>query len=167
MCIYVYVCVHICAHIHVCMYVLVSILYMYMCTCMNILPFLSLSVFDGFEVQNTTTLINVTIGQPVAIPCGVRNAAPPPIIVWYKINEVLDTTSNTNKICTLDNGNTLVIYDLGTDDITSNGSPVEYRCGVTNARMFETVNSTQVFNLVEGKYWICIIHVYVTTSSRG
>ena len=65
MCIYVYVCVHICAHIHVCMYVLVSILYMYMCTCMNILPFLSLSVFDGFEVQNTTTLINVTIGQPV------------------------------------------------------------------------------------------------------
>ena len=139
---------------------------------MNILHFLSLSVFDGFDVRNTTTLISViTItepdGQPVAISCGVRNAAPPPIIVWYKDNEVLDTTSNTNKIRTLDDGNTLVIYNLVSDDITSNGSPVEYRCGVTNARMFETVNSTEVFNLVEGKYRICIIHVYVATSSRG
>ena len=134
---------------------------------MNILPFLSLSVFDGFEVQNTTTLINVTISQPVAISCGVRNAAPPPIIVWYKDNEVLDTTSDTDKIRTLDDGNTLVIYNLVSDDITSNGSPVEYRCGVTNVRMFEIINSTQVFNLVEGKYRICIIHVYVTTCSRG
>ena len=113
----------------------------------------------GFKEQNTT--INVTIGQPVAISCGVRNAAPPPIIVWYKDNEVLDTTSNIDKIRTLDDGNTLVIYDLETDDI---GSPANYTCGVTNARMFETVNSTQVFNLLEGKYRICIIHVYVSTS---
>ena len=145
------------------MYVLVSILYMYM---HEYTSFSSLSVFDGFDVQNTTTLINVTIGQPVAISCGVRNAAPPPIIVWYKDNEVLDTTSTPNKIRTLDDGNTLVLYELESDDITSSGSPVEYRCGVTNVRMFETVNSTQVFNLVEGKYRICIIHVYVTTSSR-
>ena len=132
-----------------------------------IYPFLSLSVFDGFDVRNTTTLINVTITQPVAISCGVRNAAPPPIIVWYKDNEVLDTTSNTNKIRTLDDGNTLVIYNLVSDGITSNGSPAEYRCGVTNVRMFETVNSTQVFNLVEGKYIICIVHIYITTCSRG
>ena len=134
---------------------------------MNVLPFFSLSVFDGFEVQDTTTLINVTISQPVAISCGVRNAAPPLIIVWYKDIEVLDTTSNTNKIRTLDDGNTLVIYNLVSDDITSNGSPAEYMCGVTNVRMFEIINSTQVFNLVEGKYRICIIHVYVTTCSRG
>ena len=137
------------------------------CICICTLCVLSLSVFDGFDVQDTTTPINVTIGQPVAISCGVRNAAPPPIIVWYKDNEVLDTTSNINKIRTVDDGNTLVIYDLGTDDINSTGSPAEYRCGVTNVRMFETVNSTEVFNLVEGKYRICIIHVYVTTSSRG
>ena len=107
--------------------------------------------------------------QPVAISCGVRNTAPPPIIVWYKDNEVLDTTFDTDKIRTVDDGNTLVIYNLETDDITSNGSPAEYRCGVTNVRMFEIVNSTEVFNLVEGKYRICtcIIHVYVTTSSSG
>ena len=130
---------------------------------MNVLPFFSLSVFDGFEVQDTTTLINVTISQPVAISCGVRNAAPPPIIVWYKDIEVLDTTSNTNKIRTLDDGNTLVIYNLVSDDITSNGSPVEYRCGVSNVRMFEIINSTQVFNLVEGKYrhtCILVLHLY-------
>ena len=126
-----------------------------------------LSVFDGFKVRDTTTLINVTITQPVAISCGVRNAAPPPIIVWYKDNEVLDTTSTLNKIRTLDDGNALVIYNLVSDDITSKGSPAEYRCGVANVRMFAVVNSTQVFNLVEGKYRICIIHVYVTTSSRG
>ena len=146
---------------------------MYNCTCTYTctLCVLSLSVFDGFEVKDTTTLINVSItepvGQPVAISCGVRNAAPPPVIVWYKDNEVLNTTSDTNKIRTLDDGNTLVIYNLVSGDIGSNGSPANYTCGVTNARMFETVNSTQVFNLVEGKYRICIIHVYVTTSSRG
>ena len=130
--IYVYLCVCMCTYMctYTCLYVCVSeYLYMYM---HEYTSFSSLSVFDGFDVQNTTTLINVTIGQPVAISCGVRNAAPPPIILWYKDNEVLDTTSNTDKIRTLDNGNTLVIYDLGTDDITSNGSPVEYRCGVTN-----------------------------------
>ena len=140
-------------------------MYVYTCTCTCTCPLyvLSLSVFDGFDVRNTTTLISVIITQPVAISCGVRNAAPPPIIVWYKDNEVLDTTSTLNKIRTLDDGNTLVIYNLVNDDITSDSSPVEYKCGVTNARMFETVNSTEVFNLVEGKYRICIIHVTTCT----
>ena len=99
-----------------------------------------LIVFDGFEAKNTATIVNVKLGKEVAITCGVLEAAPPPEYVWYKNNQIIDFTSDINKIRTLDEGATLVIYDLQMDDISA-----EYNCEVTNVRFFETVNSTRVF----------------------
>ena len=101
-------------------------------------------VFNGFEAENTTTIVNVSSGHEVAITCGAQEAAPPPEYVWYKNNQIIDTTSDINKIRTLDGGATLVIYDLQMDDISA-----EYKCGVTNVRFFETVNSTRVFSFKE------------------
>ena len=48
-----------------------------------------------------------------------------------------------NKIRTLDDGATLVIYDITNNDVSS-----DYTCGVTNARMFDTEISTRIFKLV-------------------
>ena len=102
------------------------------------------SVFGGFEAQNTTTEITVRLGQAVAIQCGVVAAAPPPSYVWFANNETIDTVTTPEKIRTLDDGATLVIYDL-----TSNDTSKMYTCGVTNARMFDTEISTRVFVLSE------------------
>ena len=99
-----------------------------------------LIVFDGFEAENTITVVNVSSGHEVAITCGAQEAAPPPEYVWYKDNQIIDTTSDMDKIRTLDEGATLVIFDLQMEDISA-----EYKCGVTNVRFFETVNSTRVF----------------------
>ena len=100
-----------------------------------------LIVFDGFEAENTTTIVNVKLGKEVAITCGAQEAAPPSEYVWYKNSQIIDTTSDINKIRTIDEGATLVIYDLQMDDISA-----EYKCGVTNVRFIETVNSTRVFS---------------------
>ena len=86
-------------------------------------------------------MVDVSSGHEVAITCGVQEAAPPPEYVWYKNNQIIDTAANINKIRTLDGGATLVIYDLQIDDIYA-----EYKCGVTNTRFFETLNSTRVFS---------------------
>ena len=40
-----------------------------------------------------------------------------------------------------------MIYNLDTTDITNNGDPIKYKCGVTNARLFETVMSDVEFTL--------------------
>ena len=101
---------------------------------------LLLIVFDGFEAENTTTIVKVSSGHEVAITCGAQEAVPPPKCIWYKNNQIIDTTSAINKIRTLDGGATLVIYDLQMDDISA-----EYKCGVTNVRFFETVNLTRMF----------------------
>ena len=79
----------------------------------------------------------------MALKCGVLGAAPSPDYVWFSDNTTIDTTTNTDKIRTLDDGATLVIYKLQTSDAT----PL-YSCGVTNARMFDTEISTRLYSLV-------------------
>ncbi len=109
----------------------------------NILNDLFFVAFDGFEAENTTTEIVVRIGEAVAFKCGVIAAVPPPSYVWFMNNETINVTNNMEKIRTLDDGATLVIYALTNDDVSAN-----YTCGVTNARMFDTELSTRIFNLI-------------------
>ena len=61
--------------------------------------------------------------------------------MWYKNDDIIDTTMD--KYSTLDGGDTLVIYDVVMSDVTG----MEYRCGVTNARMFEMINSSYTYTL--------------------
>ena len=126
------------------------------CFCCWFTDSLTISVFDGFEASNTTTDVTVRLGEAVALKCGVLGAAPAPNYVWFSDNMTIDTTIDTAKIRTLDDGATLVIYDLQSSDT----APL-YSCGVTNARMFDTEISTRLYRLVEtGKY------MYTCTCNR-
>ncbi len=93
----------------------------------------------------------------MALKCGVLGAAPAPNYVWFSDNMTIDTTIDTAKIRTLDDGATLVIYDLQSSDT----APL-YSCGVTNARMFDTEISTRLFRLVEtGKHVIGVVSIII------
>ena len=91
----------------------------------------------------------------MALKCGVLGAAPTPDYVWFSDNTTIDTTTNTDKIRTLDDGATLVIYNL----LASDTAPL-YSCGVTNARMFDTEVSTRLYRLVVvGEYMYIHVHI--------
>ena len=84
----------------------------------------------------------------MALKCDILGSAPSPDYIWLNDNTTIDTTTNTDKIRTLDDGATLVIYNLQTSDT----APL-YSCGVTNARMYDTEISTRLYRLiVTGEY---------------
>ena len=121
---------------------------------------LSLSVFNGF-LDNTNRTILVKEGEAVAMFCNVSLAAPSPNISWYKNDSLIDTSTPANKYNLLDDGQYLVIYNLDTSDITNNGDPIKYKCGVTNVRLFETVMSDGGFTLLNNSNSKYIISVYI------
>ena len=124
-----------------------------------LLPF---SDFNGFQSSNTTTDVTVRLGEAVALKCDILGAAPSPDYIWLNDNTTIDTSTNTDKIRTLDDGATLVIYNLQTSDT----APL-YSCGVTNARMYDTEVSTRLYRLiVTGKIGIltCVSIYYIMNS---
>ena len=108
---------------------------------------LFVSDFDGFvDDSSTTETIVVTTGVrgSVAIECRVRDANPPPQIVWVDGSGTTLTENRiTNQLRFLDNGRYLLIRQLTTAQVNTN-----YQCEVTNARLHETVRNNIVYDLV-------------------
>ena len=93
--------------------------------------------------------LNVIAGHDVALLCDVVSAKPPPEIVWYTNDGQIipaptpNTDVNDNKMHYRDGGRYLVILELEMMNVMNVG----YRCGVTNARIHETVKSNKVYEL--------------------
>ena len=108
---------------------------------------LSVSDFDGFvDDSSTTETIAVTTGVrgAVAIECHVRDANPPPNIVWVDgSGTTLTEDRRNNQLRFLDNGRYLVIRQLTTEQVNTN-----YQCQVTNAQLHDTVRNNVVYYLV-------------------
>ena len=108
---------------------------------------LFVSDFDGFvDDSSTTETVVVTTGVrgSVAIECRVRDANPPPNIVWVDgSGTILTEDRRNNQLRFLDNGRYLVIKQL-----TSGQVNTDYQCEVTNARLHETVRNNIVYDLV-------------------
>ena len=108
---------------------------------------LFVSDFDGFvDDSSTTETIVVTTGVrgTVAIECHVRDANPPPQIVWVdESGTTLTEDRINNRLRFLDNGRYLVIRQLTTAQVNTN-----YQCEVTNARLHETVRNNIMYDLV-------------------
>ena len=108
---------------------------------------LSVSDFDGFvDDSSTTETVVVTTGVrgTVAIECRVRDANPPPQIVWVDGSGTTLTENRiNNQLRFLDNGRYLLIRQLTTAQVNTN-----YQCEVTNARLHETVHNNIMYDLV-------------------
>lgn len=108
---------------------------------------LSVSDFDGFvDDSSTTETVVVTTGVrgTVAIECRVRDANPPPQIVWVDgSGTTLTEDRRNNQLRFLDNGRYLLIRQLTTAQVNTN-----YQCEVTNARLHETVRNNIMYDLV-------------------
>ena len=108
---------------------------------------LFVSDFDGFvDDSSTTEMVVVTTGVrgSVAIECHVRDANPPPQIVWVDGSGTIFTEDRrNNQLRFLDNGRYLVIKQLTSGQVNTN-----YQCEVTNARLHETVRNNIVYDLV-------------------
>ena len=108
---------------------------------------LFVSYFDGFvDDSSTTETIVVTTGVrgSVAIECRVRDANPPPQIVWVDgSGTTLTEDRRDNRLRFLDNGQYLLIRQLTTTQVNTN-----YQCEVTNARLHETVRNNIMYDLV-------------------
>ena len=108
---------------------------------------LFVSDFDGFvDDSSTTETVVVTTGirGSVAIECRVRDANPPPQIVWVDgSGTTLTEDRRNNQLRFLDNGRYLLIRQLTTAQVNTN-----YQCEVTNARLHETVRNNIMYDLV-------------------
>ena len=87
-------------------------------------------------------MVDVTLGSLIYLPCDPPAANPPPVVEWTRDGTVVDTT-NAAKYKVLPSGGGLIIGDVVAADI---GTPV-YRCRVTNAEVFRTVDSPFTYQL--------------------
>ena len=106
----------------------------------------SVSDFDGFNGPSGTVMVSVTTGSQaaVAIECRVRDANPPPVILWRNVNGPLTEVLGSNKLRFLHNGRYLLINQLTTTQISTT-----YSCEVTNVRLHDTVCSPTTYALVD------------------
>ena len=106
---------------------------------------LSISDFDGFNGPSGTVQVNVATGSQadVALECRVRDANPPPQIRWHDGNGILTEIPMGNRLRFLENGRYLLIGQLRREQVDTN-----YHCEVTNARLYETVTSPTMYDLV-------------------
>ena len=106
---------------------------------------LSISDFDGFNGPSGTVQVNVATGSQadVALECRVRDANPPPQIRWRDGNGILTEIPMGNRLRFLENGRYLLIGQLRRERVDTN-----YHCEVTNARLYETVTSPTMYDLV-------------------
>ena len=85
----------------------------------------------------TNSMIDVTLGSFIMIPCNLPMANPPPTVVWTRDGTVLvpgDTTKY--KVLSTEAGGGLIIRDVIAGDI----GPT-YQCRVTNVFVFSSRDS--------------------------
>ena len=96
---------------------------------------------DWEDATPTNTMVNVTLGSSILLPCDPPAANPPPNVVWLSNGAVLDT-SNVNKYKILAAGGGLIIGNVVAADI----GPT-YSCRVTNKEVFSTEDSPFTYQL--------------------
>ena len=97
---------------------------------------------DWYEIIPDNTVINVTLGSSILLPCDPPAANPPPEIVWLSNGAVLDTAANENKYKILASGGGLIIGNVAATDI----GPT-YQCRVTNVNLYESRDSPLTYTL--------------------
>ena len=97
---------------------------------------------DWNIVTSPTEMVEVTLGSSIYLPCDPPTANPPPVVEWLRGTTVVDTT-NANKYKVLPSGGGLIIGNVVVADI----GPPTYRCRVTNALVFMTVDSPFTYQL--------------------
>ena len=106
--------------------------------------FLLMSVaFDSAwdDATPANTMVEVTLGSSIYLPCDPPAANPPPVVEWLRDTTVVDTT-NANKYKVLPSGGGLIIGNVEAADI----GPT-YRCRVTNALVYLTEDSPFTYQL--------------------
>ena len=106
--------------------------------------YLQYAAFDD-DWDDTTpgyTLVNVTLGSSILLPCDPPAANPPAEVVWLSNGAVLDTTANENKYKILASGGGLIIGNVTATDI----GPT-YQCRVTNVDLYESRDNPLMYML--------------------
>ena len=100
--------------------------------------------FDDAWVDATPTnaMVEVTLGSSIYLPCDPPAANPPPVVEWLRNDTTVVDTTNTNKYKVLPSGGGLIIGNVDADDI----GPT-YRCRVTNALVYLTMDSPFTYQL--------------------
>ena len=110
----------------------------------NVKFYLPYAAFDD-EWDDTTpsnTVVDVTLGSSILLPCDPPAANPPAEVVWLSNGAVLDTAANTNKYKILASGGGLIIGNVAASDI----GPT-YQCRVTNVNLYESRDSPLTYTL--------------------
>jgi len=109
-------------------------------------------VFVAFDndwngVGTSTTMVDVTLGSYILLPCNPPMANPAPEVEWT-IDSMLIDTSTTDKYKVLQSGD-LIVGNVVMDDVIDGGNPRIYRCRVINRLIFETIDSPFSYQLTE------------------
>ena len=93
------------------------------------------------DATPTNTMVEVTLGSSIYLPCDPPAANPPPVVEWLRDTTVVDTT-NANKYKVLPSGGGLIIGNVEAADI----GPT-YQCRVTNKEVHSNENSPVIHQL--------------------
>ena len=118
---------------------------------------------DWNEVASITTMVNVTLGSYILLPCDPPMANPAPVVEWTIDSSLIDT-STTDKYKVLPSGD-LIVGSVVMGDINDGGNPRVYRCRVINRLIFESIDSSFSYQLTEvGKLHNVFVVVDMFTS---
>ena len=112
----------------------------------NVKFYLPYAAFDD-EWNDTisgNTVVDVTLGSSILLPCDPPAANPPAEVVWLSNGAALDTAANENKYKILASGGGLIIGNVAATDI----GPT-YQCHVTNVNLYESRDSPFTYTLNE------------------
>ena len=100
---------------------------------------------DWNGVAANTTMVDVTLGSYILLPCNPPMANPPAMVEWTLDSSPIDI-STTEKYKVLPSGD-LIVGNVTLSDITDEGSPRMYRCEVVNRLIFENIPSPYSYQL--------------------
>ena len=95
---------------------------------------------DWNGVSLNTTMVDVTLGSYILLPCNPPMANPTPMVTWTRDSSPI-AISTTEKYKVLPSGD-LIVGNVVMDDIGDT-----YRCHVVNRLIFETIDSPYSYQL--------------------
>ncbi|XP_065888289.1 contactin-6-like isoform X3 [Dysidea avara] len=100
---------------------------------------------DWNSVASNTTMVDVTLGSYILLPCNPPMANPAPMVSWTINSSPIDI-STTDKYKVLPSGD-LIVGNVAMNDISDGGNPHMYRCEVVNRLIFENIPSPYSYQL--------------------
>ena len=117
-----------------------------MCICILI----SVAFGDDWDTATPAlSVVEVTLGSTILLPCNPPSANPTPNVVWKRNGVVLNTPrADTSKYKVLSVSGDLIIANVNDDDIDDAGDNLyTYQCRVTNRLIYENIDSPFTYQL--------------------